>query len=173
MALHITFSYNVTGRTVSATIERLSDGYYWNPGAGAFQSAPSYANKKNALTEGSSENLYSYTASIGSLGSPGRVRLRVHDESASNQVVGISDTWVINNDEVTFDDTSLTELSSLPSSPALYQMITAVFQRLFYRHKYDVSGGNITLYKADGTTPLATQTVTETAGVLQDVAKAS
>ena len=57
MAFEISFLYDLTGRTLTATIEQISDGFYWNPTANAFQSAPTYANKKIALTEGVKGNV--------------------------------------------------------------------------------------------------------------------
>lgn len=76
------------GRTLDATVERLSDGYFWNPTAAAFQSAPTFANKKIAMTEGSAENIGAYTVSIAGLGNPGVCRIRVHDEGQANKAIG-------------------------------------------------------------------------------------
>lgn len=167
MAVPIIFTYNLTGRTLSSTIQRISDGYYWNPSAVAFQSAPTYANKKITMTEGSAENLYSYTASVGSIGSPGKVRIRIHDEGVSNQALGASDTFIINNDEVLFDDSQLPELSSIPAAPALYQMIQMLFQRFMFKHTEDTSGTPDVqkMFKANGITVLGTQEISESGGI--------
>lgn len=98
MPLYFSCAYT-TGQTLFATVERLSDGYVWNPTAVAFQSAPTFANSKISLTEGSSQYAGKYAASIGSLGSPGKVRVHVHN-SGGTQDLAVYDCRVLNSDEV-------------------------------------------------------------------------
>lgn len=99
MALEISTT-QATGMTLAATIERLSDGYFWNPTAVAFQSAPAWADKDIALTEGIAENVGTYTASVASLGSPGACRVRIHDTASSNATIAAGDVYVSGGNEV-------------------------------------------------------------------------
>lgn len=87
-----------TGKTLFATIERMSDGYFWNPTAVAFQSAPAFNDKKITLTEGSGDEAGKYVASVGSLGSPGRVMVYVCN-SGGTKTLGQVETYVISDNE--------------------------------------------------------------------------
>lgn len=106
MSLKIGISAN-QGLTLFATLERLSDGRFWNNNATqTWDVAPSLANKKINLTEGSTENKGSYTASnAGSLGNAGQVRVRIHnDNDANDATVAMAVTYVHNGDEVLTGD---------------------------------------------------------------------
>lgn len=89
-----------SGKTLVATLERVSDGYFWNPTASAWQNAPSFANKSISLTEGTSENLGSYAGSASGLGDAQEVIVRIHDTGASNQTIGEQEILVVNGLEV-------------------------------------------------------------------------
>lgn len=94
MAVNIYFS-GPSGGTFSATLQRQADGYYFNPVAPAWQSAPTYANKKNALTEGSAENRGAYTTTLTTgLGNDGLVTVRIHNELINSGTVGISEIFI-------------------------------------------------------------------------------
>lgn len=99
MALEISTT-QATGMTLAATIERLSDGYFWNPVAVAFQSAPAWADKYIALTPGASENAGTYTVSVASLGNAGACRVRIHDTGSSNATIAAGDVYILSGDEV-------------------------------------------------------------------------
>lgn len=101
MAINIGISHE-TGANLVATLERLSDGNFWNEVSGAWQAAPTFADKSIALTEGSSENSGHYTgANTGSLGTPGRVRVRVHDDGdTNNKTIASAEIQVASGDEV-------------------------------------------------------------------------
>jgi len=78
-----------SGLTLVATIQRLSDGFYYEPGGGTFNSAPLFSAKEITLTEGSSENLGSYTGSATSTSwNDGLYLLRVHNTGSSNVCIG-------------------------------------------------------------------------------------
>lgn len=91
-----------TGGTFVVTVERISDGYFWNETTSAFASAPAFADKKIALAEGSAENLRSYTGTAGaSLGSPGWCRVRWHDDADANDVtVAVALVYIDSDAEV-------------------------------------------------------------------------
>jgi hypothetical protein len=104
MALDLTFAGN-TGVNYVATLERLSDNLFWNDVAAAWQASPSFANKKIALTEGTGENVESFTASVASLGSAGIVRVRFHDDDdANDKVVDVAHVEVQSDDAIGFAD---------------------------------------------------------------------
>jgi hypothetical protein len=82
---------NDAGKTLKATIERLADGYFREDDTETFVSAPAFADKDITLTEGSSENVGSYTATVtGTTWNDGLYRLRVHDASLSNRTISTS-----------------------------------------------------------------------------------
>lgn len=90
-----------TGGNFVVTLERLSDGFFWNDVAAAFQAAPTFANKKIVMAEGTSENLGSYTASRANLGSPLRIRIRFHDDDDASDITQAFDCIsVFGGDEV-------------------------------------------------------------------------
>ena len=89
-----------TGGTFAATIERLSDGFFFNPTTMAFESAPTFANKRIALAEGSNENTGSYRASQGDVGSPREVLVRIHDDNDVNDItVAAFKTFILGDNE--------------------------------------------------------------------------
>ena len=99
MAVYINTTFT-SGRTLFATIKRLSDGYFWSVAASAFQAAPTLANKKITLTEGSSEYAGSYGGSVSSLISPGEIVTYIHDDGlAGDTVVGLGQSYVSVSDE--------------------------------------------------------------------------
>lgn len=81
-----TYTAGLGSSTVFVTAQQVSDDYYWNPGAVAWQNAPSVANKRNNMAEGASENAGTYTVTIANMGSPGWIRLRFHDDSLTGDV---------------------------------------------------------------------------------------
>lgn len=80
-----------SGLTLAATIERLADGYFREDDTETFVSAPAFADKDVALTEGTSENVGSYTVTLDpSAWSDGLYRMRVHNTGDSNKTIGAS-----------------------------------------------------------------------------------
>ena len=75
---------HTTGQALAATIQRQSDGFYWSVTNSQFEAAPAFVDKQINLTEGIAEDAGSYSATIGSLGSPGPVNVRIHDTGAAN-----------------------------------------------------------------------------------------
>lgn len=103
MAVTIETTYP-TGRGLAATVQRLDNSKYWHNDAshGAWESPAVYADNAVGLTEGESGNkaLQDYAGTtLGDMGSPGKVRIRIH-ETAANRVVGMVDTYVLENVEV-------------------------------------------------------------------------
>lgn len=93
MAVYINTTYT-TGATLFATIKRLSDGYRWSVAATAFQAAPTLANSKITLTEGSSEYAGSYSGSVASLGNAAEIVTYIHDDGlAGDTVVGLGQSY--------------------------------------------------------------------------------
>lgn len=100
MALHISTA-PATGLTLFATLERLSDGFFWNNVASEWQAAPSTANKKISLPEGTGANAGSYAASVTGLGDAGAVRVRIHDDTdAADATIGSGEVIVVGGNEV-------------------------------------------------------------------------
>ena len=75
---------HTTGEALAATIQRQSDGFYWSVTNSQFEAAPAFVDKQINLTEGVAEDASSYSAAVGSLGSPGPVNVRIHDTGAAN-----------------------------------------------------------------------------------------
>ncbi len=89
------------GKALFATLERLSDNFLWNVTASAWQSAPSAANARVTLTEGTGNRVGSYTAAVAGLGDAGAVRVRVHDDAdAADKVLGTRDVFISGGNEV-------------------------------------------------------------------------
>ena len=86
--------------TLFATIERISDGYFWDNTTSGYAVSPSLSDKKISLTQGSNENKGSYTASISGLGS-GKLKIRIHDDADSDIVISMGTVLVDNGVEVT------------------------------------------------------------------------
>lgn len=160
MSLHISTVFQ-TGRTLSATIERLSDGFFWN--GVSFVSSPSFASKKISLTEGSSENAESYEAEVTGLGDPGVVRVRVHDEDSSNVCVGAMETGVLNGvecDPGTIDELLRRDQTNV-ASPADRSPLNALRK---LNNRVEITGaGVLNVYEEDDTTVALAQDVTEDA----------
>lgn len=99
MALEINVADN-SGQSLVATIERLSDNFFWNDNTSAFESSPSFANKSITLTEGGSENARSYQATVSGLGSPGYILIRIHKASGNTATRGVMQVFVDEGDEI-------------------------------------------------------------------------
>jgi hypothetical protein len=100
MAINIKIPYT-TGKTLVATLERESDGFFWNDVAEAWQANPSFADRSIALTERTGNYLTVYAgANSGDLGDGLRIALYVHDTGASNAVVSVSQWYVVGGNEV-------------------------------------------------------------------------
>jgi len=88
-----------SGLTLIATIQRLSDSFYWNDVASAFQAGPSFANKSISLTEGTSEDTSTYTASVTGLDTPEYILVRIHN-STGTRTLGLAHTYVREDEEI-------------------------------------------------------------------------
>jgi hypothetical protein len=71
---------NSTGKNLFASLERLSDGFFWNASTDAWASNPAAADRKVPLTEGTGPNAGSYSTSVTGLGDAGWVFVRLHDD---------------------------------------------------------------------------------------------
>lgn len=101
MSIYISYP-DVTGLSLAASIERLSDNYEWDNVAKQFASSVAFANKKIVLTEGTSENLGTYTGkNAGDMGDAGDILLRVHDLNDSNVSLATAQAYVIGGIELT------------------------------------------------------------------------
>jgi hypothetical protein len=101
MAFDIEFSFSRSGATLAVTLERVSDGFFWNPTTAVFEASPAYLDKRIGLPEDSgAENAGGYSVTVDSLGSPGLVRVRIHDEDTGNFVLDKAQTTVIGSQEV-------------------------------------------------------------------------
>lgn len=113
MAVYISTVQN-SGMTLVATMEKVVGGDRWNNATFAFEASPSFADSSITLTEGSAENLGTYSGSpTGSVGSPGWVRIRVHDTSLSNITIGVIDCYVESGNEVASPSPSLATTTQL------------------------------------------------------------
>lgn len=119
-----------TGGSYAATVQRLSDGYWFTPGNSAFAANPVYADKRITLAEGANELVGSYIATvanlsgIGNISEPGLVRIRIHNQSASNTTVLTEDFFVYQGNLVRSDVPVATRASASDIAGALLTAIT-------------------------------------------------
>ena len=101
MSIYISYP-DATGLSLAASIERLSDNYMWDNVAKQFASSVTFVNKKIVLTEGTSENLSTYTGkNSGDLGDAGDILLRVHNLNDSNISLATAQAYIIGGIELT------------------------------------------------------------------------
>lgn len=103
MTIRIAYQ-SATGRTLFASFQRRSDSFYWDNNTSlAWEAAPTVAEVKIALTEGTGRNLGTYTGtSSGNVGAT-TILVRIHDDTDANDaaidcIEIVTDT---NGDEVT------------------------------------------------------------------------
>ncbi len=147
---------------LAATLERISDGYYWNPTAVAFQSAPAFVDKRILLTEGTSENAGLYSVSIASLADAGDLRVCIHDTDASNRTVATHTTYIEDGTEAPASqlaDIILrrnwdTALAAGHGDAETGRNLLAAISRFINR--WAIVGTDLIIYGADGVTPYLT-----------------
>lgn len=92
----------MSGVTIYATVKRITDGYYFRSDTLVFASAPTFAQKRIALTEGSSEELGYYSATVDSSGwNDGLYDVKIHNGSSSNITIGGAEIAMMNGLETT------------------------------------------------------------------------
>lgn len=81
------------------TIQRESDGFYWQPTGSTWAAAPVFSNKNIPCAEGLNENGGSYVAIVAGLsaaGEPGKVRIRIHNTGVgTNPTVAVVEGYVV------------------------------------------------------------------------------
>lgn len=100
MPFHIAFQEK-SNKVFFATIERLSDGFFWNNNSKKFESNPIANDKKIPILEGDNENKGSYLTFVGGLNNAKKIRLRIHNDKF-DKVLSMRETIVINDQEVDF-----------------------------------------------------------------------
>lgn len=119
-----------TGGDYAATIQRLSDGHWFTSVNSSFAANPAYADKRITLAEGAGELLGSYIATvanlsgIGNVSEPGLVRIRIHNQSASNTTILTEDVFVYQGNLVRSDVPVATRASASDIAGALLTAIT-------------------------------------------------
>jgi hypothetical protein len=94
-----------TGGTYALTVQRVSDGFYWQPASSSWNAAPLFSQKQIPFAEGVNENAGSYVAQVDDLGSPGHVRIRIHDTGAvGNPTVDVVSGYVVSGLMAGIDD---------------------------------------------------------------------
>ncbi len=117
-----------TGKTLFASLERLSDGFFWNVTTSAWANNPAAADRKVTLTEGSGANAGSYTASVSGLGDATDIRARVHDDAdAADKTISAAVAYVWGGNEVPkATDASGNALATASSVSALQTIFTGI-----------------------------------------------
>ena len=167
--------------TLFATIERISDGYFWNNTTSAYAASPSLTDKKISLTEGTNENKGSYTASISGLGT-NKLKIRIHDDSDSDIVISMGTVLVDNGVEVTGSITAGTieadaaneiadailsrNVSNVEAAAPEHSLATIILATL----ESSIAGSTWKIKRTDGTTVHASKTVTTDANATPIVA---
>ena len=122
--------HTATGGSYAATIQRLSDGFWFTPGNSSFAANPVYADKRISLVEGTGELVGSHTATVanlsgvGNVSEPGLVRIRIHDQGASNATIVTEDFFVYQGNLVRSDVPVSTRASASDIAGALLTAIT-------------------------------------------------
>ena len=159
---------NDSGKTLTGTIERLSDGYFRASGAETFSAGPAYADKAITLTAGTSENAGSYTATVTSTGwSDGLYRFRVHDTGQSNKCVASSLFAVLNGYEVAIGEESSAhdiyhaEVQIDIDTTNSKDEYTVIWYKNATRQTSGISSPTIQVIKRDGTNLIASTAMTQ------------
>ena len=98
MGIKISYT-DVTGQSVAASIERLSDNYFWNNILKKYESSILFSDKKITMTEGSNENVGTYIGTNnGSLGT-GDLLVRMHDLNDANISMASGQVYVLDGEE--------------------------------------------------------------------------
>lgn len=120
-----------TGGTYALTVQRESDGFYWQPTTSTWGAAPLFAQKQIAFAEGANENAGSYVAQIDSLsaqGNPGKVRIRIHNTGTpGNPTVEVVEGYVVGDLLVGLD----TFASTLATPANVATQVTNVLSTTF------------------------------------------
>lgn len=112
MGIKINYT-DAAGQNAVATIERLSDNYSWNNSLNKFEVSVEFSNKKITMTEGSNENIGTYTGTNnGNLGT-GDFLVRIHDLDNNNVSVASDQVYVIGGEEANAATALTDALSSL------------------------------------------------------------
>lgn len=94
------------GANLFATIERLSDGYYWDTVLGDFAVSPSM-NDRAILLDQRAEDAYAsiYEADVINMGSPGAIEIYIHDADLTGELaIDHIEAYVQNSEQVTLLD---------------------------------------------------------------------
>jgi hypothetical protein len=127
MGVKISYT-DVTGQSVAASIERLSDNYFWNNTLGTFEFSVLFSDKKITMVEGSNENIGTYAgANNGNLGI-GDLLVRIHDLDDNNISVASGQVYVLNGEEA--------------SRPVVIGNITAALVEALDSIEFKVTKGN-------------------------------
>jgi hypothetical protein len=90
-----------SGSTLFVTLTRLSDSFWWNQSATAWQANPAAADRKVAMTEGTGAYAGSFSASVTGLGDAGFVRFYIHDDAdPDDAVVSGGQAYIVGGNEV-------------------------------------------------------------------------
>ena len=114
----IFFTSGKSGKTLIGTIQKIDAtgalGDHWNASSESFSASVSFANRSIALTEGSGDDLGSYSGGEDvALGSyTGWVIKRIHDSDQSNLVVGAAESYIVSG--VEDPSSTKTDISALP-----------------------------------------------------------
>lgn len=90
MSVPFLFLGGVAGGTYDVTVQRQTTSLWFRPGTGAYESNPTYAQRKISLAEGTAEYAGQFAAVVANLGSPGKVSWFVHytDDFGTSVVAG-------------------------------------------------------------------------------------
>lgn len=118
------------GLTLQMTVERVSDGYYWQRVQQTWALSPTFADRTLPMTAGTLENSGSYVgpvANLSSQGDPGLVRIRVHSatDPVPNLVIAVVEGYVKNSLLCSIDDFLSTRASPAQVSTEVRNVLTS------------------------------------------------
>lgn len=101
MAFKFKLNTGIPSQTIKATVQRRSDGQWWDDTASQFQaSEPAYADKTIDLTEGTGEYVGYYSGSASSSLGTDTVDIFYHDSGNSEAILGTQTVELVSGDEV-------------------------------------------------------------------------
>lgn len=131
MSLKLRFTAPV-GLTLQATVERASDGYFWQRVEQTWAANPNFSARTISLTEGAAQNAGSYSLAIDNLsgspdGDPGLVFIRIHSatDSTPNRVIEIVEGFVKDSEFCGVDANVSSRADGGNVSDALVEVLTS------------------------------------------------
>ena len=152
-----------SGEAYSATIERMTDGFFREDDAEVFGSGLAFADKDITLTEGVSPSLGSYSGNVtADTWNDGLYKLRIHNTGIQNRVEGSNLFGIVDGEEV-----SVGEVNPVYHADIIFIKDTSLdkYQVRWFKNARRIKGGItspcITVVTSSGTKLVDNESMTE------------